>query len=308
MSKRVLLSVGAAILLAQGGCLGAYDANTPSSLKDVPQGTSDSTPQVRPILPEDSTALWTMFGDPALIAARVAEEGPLDVSSRRHGCHKFKFSKLGTLLEDFGVNMKNTNVTPAPGGAASLLPLEAALAPVSDPTTFCSGLVPGQTSVTNAMERATRVSQPARYLYCSGRLTLGMPPYAARLAESTVLTTAAVTKLFDTWAAAAMEIVQFNPTTFTTSPRCKTQAGAQGVLFNADNTCNAEGVACLQGFPPSAEQLTLCNKLVVSGTASPATTVTLQTTGSASVAAVDALTAGKRMAVAAILANAHLCE
>lgn len=308
MSKRVLLSVGAAILLAQGGCLGAYDATTPSSAKDVPQGSSDSTPQVRPVLPEDSTALWTMFGDPALIAARVAEEGPLDVSSRRHGCHKFKFSKLGTLLEDFGVNMKQTNVTPAPGGAASLLPLEIPIGATSDPTTFCANLVPGQTSTGNAMERATRVSQPARYLYCSGRLTLGMPPYAARLAESTVLTTAAVTKLFDTWAAAATEIVQFNATTFTTSPRCKTQTGTQGALFNADNSCNAEGIACLQGYPPTAEQLTLCNKLVTSGTASAATTVTLQSTGSVNVPAIDAVTAGKRLAVAAILANAHLCE
>jgi hypothetical protein len=196
---------------------------------------------------------------------------------------------------------------------SSAVPLEVTMS-TNDPTTFCNsfiapntpGVVPNTSlSATQAQERSTRTAQSARYLYCAGRLTLGMPPYVARLAEPTTLTTAQITKLFDTLAAAAIEIVNTN---LSTATRCADSSGTKAVLFNADNTCNARGVACLQGYTPTTEQLNVCNRLVNSGDPSTAQTINFTSGGSTTISAVDNITAGKRLAAASVLANAYLCE
>lgn len=292
MLNKVLLSAAMLLGLGQSGCLTSYEDPTPSSVQENTHVTSQP-PEVKPVLPSDSTSLWMQYGDPALIAARVAEEGPLEVSSQRHGCSKYKFATLGQTLMDLGVNM------------ASAVPLEVTMG-TTDPQTFCNTFIPpGSLSTDQAQERATKSSQSARYLYCSGRLTLGLPPYAARLAESTVLTTAQITKLFDTLAAASTEIVNSN---LASATRCADSTGTKAVLFNADNSCNTRGMACLQGYTPSAEQLNVCNRLVNSGEATTAQTINFTTGGSITIPAVDAITAGKRLAAASILANAYLCE
>lgn len=301
MFKKVFL-LGAAALLGQAACLGTYDKNVPSSVVDNDKVSSEQ-PAVRPVSPEDNTSLWMQYGDPAVLAARASEEGPLDVSSRMHGCHKFKFHTLGQVMADLGVNM--TAPTGSAAGVTTLVPLELALKGVTDPTTVCNNII--STNSTVAMDQAAKIAQPARYLYCASRLTLGLPPYAARLAESTVLTTAGATKEFDTLAAAAIEIANSN---LANATRCKDSAGTKAVLFDTVGstvTCNANGVACLQGYMPSTEQLNLCNRLLTSGEASNAMTVTLPS-GNVNVAAISAVDAGKRLATAAVLANALLCE
>ena len=286
--------LGAAILLGlgQSGCLTSYDEPTPSSVHEDTNVTA-TPPEVKPVLPSDTTSLWTQYGDPALIAARVAEEGPLEISSQRHGCAKYKFATLGQTMTDLGVN------------TTGAVPLEVMMG-TTDPLTFCTKFIPpGNLSTTQGAERATKVAQSASYLYCSGRLTLGQPPYAARLAEATVLSTAQITKLFDPLAAAAVEIVNTN---LSTATRCADSAGTKAALFNADNTCSDRGIACLQGYTPTAEQINVCNRLVQSGTATVAKTVNFTTGGSMTIPAVDAITAGKRLAAASVLANAYLCE
>jgi len=301
MLKRVFL-LGAAALLGQAACLGSYDKGVPSSVVGNDE-VSNEPPAVRPVSPEDSTSLWMQYGDPAVLAARAAEEGPLDVSSRQHACHKFKFHTLGQVMMDLGVNMSAPSGAAA--GATTLVPLELALRGVADPTVVCNNII--STNQQQAMERAAKVSQPARYLYCASRLTLGMPPYAARLAESTQLTTAGATKEFDTLAAAAIEIANSN---LANATRCTDTGGNKAVLFDTVGstvTCNPNGMACLQGYMPTAEQINLCNRLLTSGEASAATTVVLPT-GNVAVPAISAADAGKRLAASAILANALLCE
>jgi hypothetical protein len=160
------------------------------------------------------------------------------------------------------------------------------------------------------MDLAVHISQPARYLYCIGRQTLGLAPYAARLAETAGLTTAGTTKLFDTLAAAATEISANNLNNVT---RCTDSAGTKQLLFLTDPktsivTCNPLGVACLQGYQPSAEQVALCNRLVYSADLSPTTTVTLTSGATMTVPMITALDNGKRIAAAAVLANSLLCE
>lgn len=306
MFKKVFLGA-AALLLGQSACLTSLDTPTPSSVHDE-KDVTDTPTAVRPVAPGDSTSLWMQYGDPSVLAARAADQGPLEVSSRRHGCNKFKFHALGSVLADLGVNMKQNNGT-------TLLPLEN----LYKTTQFNCNTLISATAIdplatvpagTSAMEIATRISQPARYLYCSSRLTLGQPPYAARLAESTVLTTAGATKLFDTLAAAAAEIAKDNLASATrcmyTDPNDATKSIA-AKMFNADNTCNEKGMACLQGYLPSAEQVNLCNRMVIESKGALAQTVKF-TTGNGSVKEVTQLDAGKRIAVSAILANALLCE
>ena len=300
MLKRVFL-LGAAALLGQAACLGSYDASTPSSVV-TDDSVSNAPPAVRPVSPDESTSLWMQYGDPAVLAARAADEGPLAVASRRHACYKFRYHTLGQVMADLGVNMRNTNDT-ANTTAASILPLELSIKSPTDPTTFCNGLITGTVGV--ATERAAKVAQAARYLYCTSRLTLGFPPYGARLPEPTGLTTASATKQFDTLAAAAIEIANDN---LSKATRCMDSAGTKAVLFNADNTCNKDGMACLQGYTPTTEQINLCNRLVTSAAGSAATNVTLPSGGTIAVAAITATDAGKRIAAAAVLANALLCK
>lgn len=314
MFKRII--VGAALMLGQSACLTSLDTPTPSSVHDE-KDVTDSPTAVRPVQPGDSTSLWMQYGDPSVLAARAADQGPLEVSSKRHGCNKFKFHTLGDVLADLGVNMAQTNQNPAPAGTPSLLPLEL----LYKTSTFdCNTLVSataldtldtGSPTGVSMSEIATRISQSARYLYCSSRLTLGQPPYAARLAESTVLTTAGVTKLFDTLAAASAELAKNNLAGATRcaykDPNDSTKT-LQAVLFNPDNTCNERGMACLQGYLPSPEQVNLCNRMVVESQGTAAQQVMFSNKTTVTVSAISQLDAGKRIATSAILANAMLCE
>jgi len=188
---------------------------------------------------------------------------------------------------------------------------------------------PSNPKVTDSFDRATKIAQPARFVYCDGRLTLGQPLYSGRMAENTGLTTASITKQFDLFLAAAMEIVDgTNP--LSKSSRCMDPTtGKAAVLFNADNTCNEAGVSCLQGYPATPDQLALCSRLVGQASAIPAANVSIQNrlncrdnSGNqtrifsvaigaptmVAVPAVDAITTGKRLAVAAILSAAHSCD
>lgn len=297
MLKRVLL--GAAVLLGPSACLTSYDQTTPSGVVKNDSVTEDP-PAVRPVNPVDSTSLWMQYGDPYLLALRASQEGPLEISSQRHSCNKFKFHTLGQVLLDLGVNMQLTRNTATPGTAPSILPLD--VSTMID----CTLMVPNAVSTADAMDRAVHESQPARYLYCSSRLTLGLPPYAARLSEATSLTSATVTKLFDTFLAAAAELATTN---LANATRCKDAQGNQAKLFNTtDNTCIEAGVACLQGYWPSAEQMNLCNRIVTSAQQTDPVTVTLNSGTKVNEPMITAIDNGKRLAAAAILANAHLCE
>lgn len=116
------------------------------------------------------------------------------------------------------------------------------------------------------------------FLYRNADQALGVANYAARVAESSDLTTASAAKLFDIWVAAAPEIIANMANT----------AACQGVtMFDAGNKCTADGISCLQGTPASPAHVELCNVVVTSATT------------------VDK---GKIMAVAAIAAAAHTCE
>lgn len=111
---------------------------------------------------------------------------------------------------------------------------------------------------------------------------LGAPNYAARQREARELSTATASKLFDIFVQAAPEIIAAMPNL----PACQV-AGVGVSMFNAENQCNADGIACLIGVPPTASHLELCN-------------LTVQRASD--------VEKGKLIAVASLLAAAHTCE
>jgi hypothetical protein len=129
---------------------------------------------------------------------------------------------------------------------------------------------------------ANQTNLSAGQLYTSGFNAMGGPNYANRIRENIGITTSAMSRAFDIFAAAAPDIIAAVPTL----PRCQVNGvGAQ--IFDGSNACRADGITCLIGVPATAAHLDFCNVTV---------------TGASDVET------GKRIAVAALLAAAYTCE
>ncbi len=122
----------------------------------------------------------------------------------------------------------------------------------------------------------------AGFLWSNGAPALGAPKLEVRSRESTELTTAAASRLFDIFAQAAPEIIAAMPTL-----EACTVNGVGTSMFNEAGQCTTDGIACLTGTPPSAAHLELCNEMI-NRASSPEV--------------------GQRLAVAALAAAAHTCE
>jgi hypothetical protein len=283
MRNAMMRMLGVAALVGSTGCLPTYepgsaapktDPNLEESGPPKDKQTSGDPLAVRPVAPQDQTSVYQDQGDPATLAARAADEGALDVGSRRHSCMKMKYETMGRMLATRGVNMGTLPVTIA---------------------TNCMAAPFG--TVGNIGQR----TQSARYVYCDSRLTLGYPQYAGRLSEATALTTASATKQADLYVSSAAEIItDANPNGILNVDACKVN-GQAAQLFNADNTCNEGGITCVQGYQATPDQLALCNRLVSQADVTPAN-------AGQGTAAVTAVMTGKRLAVAAIMTAAHACE
>jgi hypothetical protein len=236
-------------------------------------------PALRPYDPASGSSPFVDSEDASRLIDRLADEGPPEQASRLHSCMKVKFDTLGRLLASRGVDMKMAGTT--------ILPVSSA--------TNCMPLATSTTVTVRAS-----MAQPARYVYCDSRVTLGLGQYSGRLAEPMLQTTASATKMHDLFLAASTEIVA----NFATATECRYQ-GQQAQLFDNQNRCDPVGVACLIGYVPNADTLSLCNEMVQTAEATPARAAagTIPATPAA-----DALTTGKRVAVAALLAAAHMCE
>src|SRR5262249_33654086 len=127
-----------------------------------------------------------------------------------------------------------------------------------------------------------QTSLSAGDLYQNGGVALGQPNYASRIRENIAVTTSAMSREFDIFAAAADEVIAAVPNL----TRC--QVGGVGAqMFDANNNCRADGITCIIGAPAQPAHLDFCN-ITVQQASDPAT--------------------GKRIAVAALLAAAYTCE
>jgi hypothetical protein len=123
----------------------------------------------------------------------------------------------------------------------------------------------------------TTAAPSAGSLYANGSSALGAPIYPNRTPEMIVPSTAALAKEFDIFMAAAPAIIAG----IANSTRCP------GVALVTSGELTADGISCLIGKPSTPDHLTLANQIVSS--ASDPTT-------------------GQEIAVATLLAAAHISE
>lgn len=128
----------------------------------------------------------------------------------------------------------------------------------------------------------TAADEGAGPMYRSADQALGAPNYAARIPETTELTTASASRLFDLLVVAAPEIIA----NVESSERC--QIGGRGVrIFDETGACTEEGLTCLLGEPAREEHVALCDQMVERATSEEN---------------------GRVVAVASVLAAAATCE
>lgn len=132
------------------------------------------------------------------------------------------------------------------------------------------------------VDTAATGATSAGRMYREADQALGAPNYAARVPETTELTTATASRLFDILVQAAPEIIE----NLENEERC--QIGDRGVtLFDASGACTEDGLTCLLGEPATEQHVALCDT-VVARASSPER--------------------GRVLAVASILAATATCE
>jgi hypothetical protein len=140
----------------------------------------------------------------------------------------------------------------------------------------------GRILASRGVNTGSTVELSAGQIYGDADQALGVANYAARISETTDLTTASAAKLFDIFVAAAPEIIAEMPN----RPEC-TVAGVGARMFNDAGQCSPDGISCLIGLPATPGHVELCNQ-IVNNASTPEQ--------------------GRVIAVAALAAAAHTCE
>lgn len=131
--------------------------------------------------------------------------------------------------------------------------------------------------VTMTAEAKESAIPTAGDLYVNGSSALGAPLYGSRTAEMIVPSTAALAKEYDVFMAAAAEIM----TGAASSTRCPS------VVLISNGELTQDGISCIIGKPATPDHVTLAQAIVAG--ASDATT-------------------GQQIAIATLLAAAHISE
>ncbi|HRI63198.1 MAG TPA: hypothetical protein PK156_03145 [Polyangium sp.] len=129
---------------------------------------------------------------------------------------------------------------------------------------------------------ATATPPTAGELLQAGGGALGAASYDARVGEALVWSAAGAAKLFDILVQAAPEIIA----NIGSVDQCKVD-GVGVQMFNDQNQCNADAIACITGRPATADHVAVCNGIVTKA---------------------SSVDKGKRIAVATIMAGALSCE
>lgn len=119
-------------------------------------------------------------------------------------------------------------------------------------------------------------------MWRDGDQALGAPNYGARIGETTEVTVASSSRMFDIFVQAAPEIIAQLPA----REECAV-AGVGTALFDESGRCTEAGLTCLLGVPATDAHLTVCNDTVRRA---------------------PTVDEGQRLAVAALLAAAFTCE
>ncbi len=140
----------------------------------------------------------------------------------------------------------------------------------------------GRVLTSRGVSLTNTTATSAGALYTNGLQAMGVATYAQRQAEATELTTAGASKILDIFASAAPEVIAAMPN--------RTECAVGGIpaqMFDAAGACTAQGIECITGLPASPPQVELCSQIVLRASTP---------------------TKGRNMAVAIMMAGAHICE
>ena len=140
----------------------------------------------------------------------------------------------------------------------------------------------GRVLASRGVDLEAEADTSAGFMWRDADQALGAPNYGARVPETSELTVASASRLFDILVQAAPEIIAALPS----RPEC-TIGGTGAALFDAADNCTDDGLTCLLGVPATTAHIELCND-IVDRAATPAE--------------------GRVIAVASMMAAAFTCE
>lgn len=140
----------------------------------------------------------------------------------------------------------------------------------------------GSILATRGVNTKATTANSAGQIYTAGRAALGVANYPGRVPEAIVASTAALSKQFDVFVAAAGEI----QTNFATATGC---TGA--TLLDGTGKFTADGLSCIMGKPATDDHVFIANQAVTEAQAQGLT-----------------LADGQKIAIASLLEAAHTCE
>lgn len=120
-------------------------------------------------------------------------------------------------------------------------------------------------------------------LYTQGAASLGVANYSGRVPEAVLASTAALSKQFDIFVAAAIEIQSSKTLTMSACPGT--------MLLDGTGKFTKDGISCLMGKPASDDHVAVANDAVTQSVAKGMTQAQ-----------------GQQIAIASILEAAHTCE
>ena len=245
--------------------------------------------------------------DPAVKHADDAAQGTPDQVARMHGTQKISYAMLGAFLLDLGAKSITlpASTTGGTGQTPAIVTANGkgqgsqcdAQGNCCDDTSCCDAngnccdvtgaccFNDGTCVDANANPitpdakgtGTTTTATTAGALYTAGYSALGGPVYPSRVAEMIIPSTSALAKEYDIFMAAAPEIIA----NIGSSTRCP------GVTLITNGELTADGISCLIGKPATADHVAIAQQLVAS-----ASTPTI----------------GQEIAVATLLAAAHISE
>lgn len=208
-----------------------------------------------------------------------------EVAARIHGCRRPRYTALGEILVDRGVDLVSF------GGSQQTCQTVPGSCP-SGETCFCPE-PPCVPVGAQAAKPGMCVAAPATagFLYQTAEDALSVPKLDSRRSEKDGHTTASAMRMMDIFIQAAPQIID-NIEDPTLAPACVLDGATAPMFDPVDGSCVEQSVSCLLGMPATTDHLLLCDLIVDEADPNVA----------------GDLEKKRNIAVAALLSAAHSCE
>lgn len=208
-----------------------------------------------------------------------------EVNARLHGCRKLRYSALGSLLSDRGVDLTTF------GGSSNTCQTVPGFCAANE---ACYCPAPPCVPVGNeAANPGTCVAAPGSpgFLFTTAPDAFSVPKADSRRGEKDGHTTASAMKLFDIFIQAAPQIIA-NMSDAQLAPACAINGVGINMFDPVDGSCVEEAVSCLIGSPATEDHLLLCDLILDKADDSDPVDVAKK----------------QHIAVASLMSAAHSCE